>query len=919
MRNNLFAIVVLSLLTACSSPVLKWIDTPGEGEAGRISGQLADKEITQFSFDIKGESVIIGGEPQLDGKYPILAIVPLDSSSVSLSARRPTIAYKGVSISPEPTTSLDFDKPVTYTVTAEDHTTRDYEVQVLLNETPDDAKQITGFYFADPLVEGVIDQVAKTIVLTVPAGTALGALRPELYYIGESISPQGGQPRDFANPVVYTVHARNGTTQPYTVSVSTLALPAPPRIDISGSDGTEVAVGTETADADADGFYTILVELPTYIINPAINISYEESADGGGTQSQPINNVYNTFKAGDHNEYTLVVINPPPDTPSAAPPPPPPTTASIDGFYFANPVAVGEIGTGAGTAADPIPITVKVPYGTDLRNLAASICFTGKEIAGIPGPNPLKAGARSFVNPVDYTVIAEDGASSTTYRATLVPARNGAKAITAFSFDGVAPTSALISAVPTAADAYLVVVTLPPGQSFANLTPVITHTGASITGAGIPAGGPGTVTAASKVTTFSQTTPVNYTVTAEDGSARTYAVTVRNETTGEGNLEITGFYFTEPLAVGAINQDANTITVRVPSSVATTSLKPTVYFRGMSLKPGPGAVNNFSGPVTYTVTGNSGKTRSYTVSVLSTPSSAKDITRFAFPDTPGAETIIGSVPNPYGTYPISIWVPPGTDLHNLTPDIDNTGVTVTPGPGAPASGSPGDFSGPLAYTVTAEDGGGKTYTVTVNTQSRDAKVITSLIFGEVPLAGGGVVRVVASIDQIAHAITAEVPFAADIGALKPTLTYIGRTIAGPLGADQTANPYTDTPRNFSGPQTYTVKDQSGAGQPYTVTVIRKSSVGVSFTGDLENTIIASSNFDQNTGVITVTVDTAAAAAPYEWYLDGVKQPVSNAAATFTLKVGDGTLIPGRHEILVSGRKNGLHYTGKVSFTLAGGS
>jgi hypothetical protein len=581
-------------------------------------------------------------------------------------------------------------------------------------------------------------------------------------------------------------------------------------------------------------------------------------------------------------------------------------------------VAVGTIGKtdrteGAGTPADPYRIAAQVPYGTDLRNLAATICYTGREISGIPGPNPLKDSARSFVNPVDYTVIAEDGVTSQTYRVTVTPARNNAKEISAFSFTEAAPTNVMISAAPNAAGKYPIMITLPQGQGFASLTPVVTHTGASIVGEGVPAGGPGTVTAPSPVTTFSSTTPVDYTVTAENGSARTYAVTVRNAAPLEGDIAITGFYFTEPLAVGAINQTANTITVTVPSNTNTASLRPTVYFRGMSVKPGSGAVNNFSGPVAYTVTGNSGQTRPYTVTVISTPSSAKDITRFAFPGISNSETIIGAIPDADGVYPISLWVPPETDISNSRPDITYTGTGITGPAGTP------NFDAPQIYTVTAEDGSVKTYKVTVDIRSGDAKIITSLVFEEVPVAGGSV-RVVASIDQTGHAITAEVPFTADIRALKPTLTYIGRSLADPSGGRKTANPFTDdTARDFTGAQTYTVADQKGAEQPYTVRVIRKSSVGVSFTGDAENTIVGSRSFDQSAGVITVSVDTSKAEAPYEWYLDGVKQPVPGDRDTFTLNVGDGALIPGGHELLVSGRKNGLHYTGKIAFTVAGGS
>jgi hypothetical protein len=895
-----------------------WTVTAGDHSAKTYTVTVTrekshDKEILSFSL-VSGDNVIIGGEPQPDGKYPILAIVPPITLPKSLDSLAAFISYTGVSISPAPERELDFRKPETYTVTAEDRSTRDYVVTVISKDDSfDSLARITGFYFSDPLVEGVIDETAQTIALTVPAGTNLSALRPEIYYIGDSISPRDGQSKDFTNSVTYTVRARDGTTRSYDVSVFVSNVPIQPQVDVPGTSGEKVDVGV---DADADGKYAIIVELPAFINNPVININPGGTGGiGPQTRTKTINNnnVFNYITMGDNDEYNIVVINPPSSTPSNIPG----NAASIDGFWFNSPVAVGMIDetTGTGTAADPIPISVKVPYGTDLRNLAATVCYTGKEIAGIPGSNPLKDSARSFTGPVDYKVNSNDGKVFKTYRVTVTAAKNNAKEITAFSFDKVTPTSAMISAMPNAAGKYPIVVTVPLGQTITNLTAVITHTGASIAGDNI-SGTSATVTASSPVA-FNSTTPVDYTVTAEDGSTKTYAVTVRNAVPDEDKIEITGFYFTEPLAVGAVNQDTDTITVRVPSKTNTASLRPTMYFKGMSVKPGSGAVNNFSGPVTYTVTGISGKTRPYTVTVISTPSSSSDITRFTFPDIPGIETIIGAMPGTDGTYPISIWVPPGTELGNLTPDITNTGTSVTPGPGAPAAGTPGDFNGPQTYTVTAEDGSVKTYTVTVNARSGDAKVITSLVFDEVPVTGGSV-RVVASIDQAAHTITADVPFTATVTALKPTLTWIGRSIAGPSGGDKTANPFTDTARNFTSSQKYTVKDQDGAEQDYTVTVILKSSVGVSFSGDVENTIISSSDFDQNTGVVTVTVNSGIE-SPYEWYVDGVKQPVPTTQDTLALNVGDGAFIPGRHEITVSGKKDGLHYTGKVYFTVSGGT
>jgi hypothetical protein len=302
------------------------------------------------------------------------------------------------------------------------------------------------------------------------------------------------------------------------------------------------------------------------------------------------------------------------------------------------------------------------------------------------------------------------------------------------------------------------------------------------------------------------------------------------------------------------------------------------------------------------------------VTVTPTPSVTKDITRFNFPGVANTETVIGAVPNADGSYPVSVWVPSGTDLGNLAPDITHNGTGISPGPGIPQ-----DFNGPQRYTVTAEDGSTKTYMVTVSSHSGVTKLITSFIFDEVPLSvQAQPIRVVAAIDQAAHTITATVPAAADASGLRPTITYIGKSIAGPSGGDKTANPFTDnTPGDFSSPRTYTVKDQDGNGQAYTVSIQRQSSVSASFEGEADQTVFASNTFENGILTITVRTDDKGIEAPYEWYLDGVKQAVSTTETTFTLNVGSGNFIPGRHEITLSGKKNGLHYTGRLYFVVAG--
>ena len=127
--------------------------------------------------------------------------------------------------------------------------------------------------------------------------------------------------------------------------------------------------------------------------------------------------------------------------------------------------------------------------------------------------------------------------------------------------------------------------------------------------------------------------------------------------------------------------------------------------------------NNFTNPVHYLVTAADNSTKDYTVTVTVALNDAKDITAFTFSSQIGATVINeAALPNPT----ISITVPYSVDvLASLTPTIVYTGVSVNP-----ASGVAQNFTNSVPYTVTAEDGSTKVYTVTLNPPS-SAKTITA--------------------------------------------------------------------------------------------------------------------------------------------------------------------------------------------------
>ena len=137
----------------------------------------------------------------------------------------------------------------------------------------------------------------------------------------------------------------------------------------------------------------------------------------------------------------------------------------------------------------------------------------------------------------------------------------------------------------------------------------------------------------------------------------------------------------------------------VPFGTAVTNLAPVYTLSSGTCAPASGSTNNFTGPVKYTVTAGA-ITNVYSVTVNVTPAStAKDMLTFGLP---------GHLADIDGTN-ITWRLPVGTAVTNLAPTY-----TVSPfASGAPGTGSTHNFTNPVTYTVTAQNGSTNVYTVTV--------------------------------------------------------------------------------------------------------------------------------------------------------------------------------------------------------------
>jgi hypothetical protein len=421
-------------------------------------------------------------------------------------------------------------------------------------------------------------------------------------------------------------------------------------------------------------------------------------------------------------------------------------------------------------------ITATLPFGTPLTALVATFSTTGASVKIGSTVQVSGTTANDFTATVEYIVTAAD-ATTQTYTVTVTAALSSAKDLTSFqvlSADNNPALTINVSAVITGTQITAIV---PFGTDRTALVAAFSTTGDTVK--------VGSTEQISGETPNDFSSPVEYIVTASDGTTQTYTVTVDNSLSGD--KDITQFTI---LGVDGI-VDGTNITLTVPNGTDLSALIPsTINITGVSVTPAEGTPNDFTTPATYTVTAADNTTKSYTVTVTVAGSGAKDITRFTIN---GLDAIIASTGPTAGI--ITINLPNGTVLTNLAPVVTITGVSVSP-----VSGASGDFTNPVNYVVTAQDGTTKTYVVNVGVvNGNGTKVINSFtILGVAGLINNG----------SSASVTLVLPAGTDLTAQTPTIVVNASSISPP----------SRVPQNFTNPVLYTVTAADGSTRVYTVTV-----------------------------------------------------------------------------------------------------
>ncbi|MEA1875925.1 MAG: T9SS type A sorting domain-containing protein, partial [Bacteroidota bacterium] len=378
--------------------------------------------------------------------------------------------------------------------------------------------------------------------------------------------------------------------------------------------------------------------------------------------------------------------------------------------------AVGTIDT------DNFTIEATVPWGTDLTTIVASFTvsdFATVHIGGVPqvsGTTP-----NDFTNPVNYTIVAQDG-SSEIYTITVSVEHEEEKHFNTYAFANASPTISLNIDNTNR----IINISIPYSSSRLGLIATFTLS------AGVEARIGGIVQVPG-VTANDFDIVVVYTLVAADGSTIDYQVTVTNAAIQTGK-KISDFSFNafDPDVVATIVEADKTIDLTVPLGTNVTalvatftkSLISTVAVGGAAQTSGTTA-NDFTNPVSYVVTAENGDAQTYTVTVTITPaSSEKEMTYFAFEGfTPD---IIGVINQASQT--VSLTLPNGTDRTALVATFTTSPLTTVRilNQGIQQSAlTVNDYTNPLTYEVYAQDGTQKNYVVTVyETNDVTAPVVT---------------------------------------------------------------------------------------------------------------------------------------------------------------------------------------------------
>ena len=181
------------------------------------------KEIVSIRFTIDGKTYSAGSQDKTSWG----ARLPWSVNLAAIPQPPHIVVSPGADFSPKNQT--DFSQPVTYTITAADKSTR--QITLGLGKAPwaqpdnanaDSEKEVVALFFniSGKSYIGTVDNKTKTIQVSLPSNTTLSNLPSPIIQVSQNATIDKANQTDFSSPVTYTVTAKDGSKQTYTLTVS---------------------------------------------------------------------------------------------------------------------------------------------------------------------------------------------------------------------------------------------------------------------------------------------------------------------------------------------------------------------------------------------------------------------------------------------------------------------------------------------------------------------------------------------------------------------------------------------------------------------------------------------------------------------------------------------------------------------------
>ncbi len=628
----------------------------------------------------------------------------LSSLTASFTLSNGATAYVGGTLQFSGSSSNDFSSPVTYTVES-DYGAPDQDWTVTVTEAASLSNQndILTFSIPEQTGDAVIDVSAHTVDIEVnwESFTDLSSLQANFTYsplasasdtTGTTIN--SGDYFDFSSPYVFRIEAEDGSVQDWVATIT--QQPAPTGVECG--DPLTAINGTNQCDFTVSDpqWYTYtpadtgLIEVINhgeggkrfYFYDtcsvPHFEYEYMNYLDTLIFECYEGQTIYILIEQSYGDEVFDWELN---ELPLS-------DDTRIYDFGFAEETSDAVIDTTNHTIAAEVASTA------DITNLAAY--FSINDYAEAYVNNALQSSfftTNDFTNPVEYKIEAQNG-DTLIWTVTVTQEEESSEAeILAYAIPEEASPAFLNAPTNT------ITVEVPNGTDVSNLVAdfaLSPNANASIGG----------IAQTSGVTANDFSSNVTYNVFAEDSTQKDW--TVRIIEISDTATDIFAFSFNEQTGPATIDYDNHTVDIEVNGKANLSSLIASYALSsGASAKIGTVdqtsgiTANDFSAPVTYTITAANGSdTQDWTVNVSQAAlSSENDILAFSLPD------MIGTANIDNGTHLITISVPRSANLTDMiaTFTLSDYAIAKIDGITQVSGSTHNDFSSTVVYEVIAQD------------------------------------------------------------------------------------------------------------------------------------------------------------------------------------------------------------------------